>query len=279
MTSAGLNTSKDYALCYHDMGFSVFVLQNPDSEGRTIQQLKARKKPAVNWELYQIMRPSKIQLDRWFAKNPNYNVGIVTGSISKIVALDVDGPTAGKQVEEARMKMSTNLRIAFDHTMVNKTGSGGAHIIFRVEDDISDISQKKLWTDGKPHSEIKLQGNGHYIVGAPSLHPDGDDKVYQWNGETPALITRQELNELIRLLGGGGSGTVSRLEGNFPPSNFEAPDQRPFTTEEMLRLFKWVKPLYIPGDRDAIILYLSGAMRKDAGFSHEAARTFFKLLC
>jgi hypothetical protein len=65
MTTSALNSPKDYALYYQDseeLGFSVFVLQNPEDGGRTEEQLKARKKPAVLWDLYQIMRPSKYKL-------------------------------------------------------------------------------------------------------------------------------------------------------------------------------------------------------------------------
>src|SRR5919106_2133696 len=198
MTTTALNTPKDYALCYHDMKLSVFLLNNPETG--TAVRLESRKRPVGDWKLYQIMRASKRLIEKWFSHNPNYNLMIVTGSVSKIVALDVDGPTACKRVEDKRMEMSTNLRVAFDNTMVNKTGSGGLHIIFRIEEDesIDDISQITIWTDGQPHSEIKLQGNGHYIVAAPSIHPNGN--AYEWNGKHPDLITRQELNELIRLL-------------------------------------------------------------------------------
>src|ERR671922_2790965 len=121
MTSTTLNTPKDYAEHYSkEYGFSVFVLQNPETG--TEVELKNRKRPAVNWELFNIMRPSQIQLDRWFSKNPNYNLAAATGSISKMVGLDVDGPNAAKRIEEKRMEMSTNLRMALDNTMMNKTG-------------------------------------------------------------------------------------------------------------------------------------------------------------
>src|SRR5688572_28645444 len=197
MTTAALNTPKDYAMYYHgskELGFSVFVLQNPDDEGRTKEQLKTRKKPAVLWDLYQIMRPSKIQIERWFAKNPNYNVAVATGNISSIIAFDVDGPTAKKRLEEKRLEMSTNLRVALDNTMVNRTGSGGAHIIFRLDEPIG-MSQKVIWSDGQAHSQILIQGNGHYLVMPPSRHPNGN--LYEWNGKAPHLITTQELNEFI----------------------------------------------------------------------------------
>src|SRR5215203_2611687 len=279
MTTAALNSPKDHALYYHDLGFSVFVLRN--SATATEVQLRDRKRPAVLWDLYQIMRPNKIQIERWFSKNPDYNIAIVTGSISKIIAFDVDGHTAVKRVEEKRVEMSKNLQVALDHTMVNRTGSGGTHIIFRVEEDISDISQKKLWSDGKEHSQILMQGNEHYIVAAPSIHPNG--KKYEWNGQEPELITRQELNELIRLLSAPGmvieeSIKPSRtLSANFAVSLHEQ-EERHFSTEDIQRLVKWIKPLYIPGDRDHIVMFLSGTMRKDAGYSHEDTSNFFKLL-
>src|SRR5215204_7049691 len=190
MTTAALNSPKDYAFYYHDskeLGFSVSILQ-----------IKSRKKPAVFWDLYQIMRPSKIQIERWFAKNPNYNIAVATGNISNnIIAIDIDGPTAKKRLEEKRLAMSTNLRVALDNTMVNRTGSGGVHIIFRL-DEPTDISQKAIWSDGQAHSQILMQGNGHYIVMPPSRHPNGNR--YEWNGKAPSLLTTQELNEFIRLL-------------------------------------------------------------------------------
>jgi Bifunctional DNA primase/polymerase, N-terminal len=81
MTTAALSSPKDYAMHYTaEYGFSVFVLRN--HEAGTESELKDRKKPAINWELYQIMRASQIQIERWFSKNPNYNVAVATGGIS-----------------------------------------------------------------------------------------------------------------------------------------------------------------------------------------------------
>ena len=287
MTIAALNSPKDYALYYHDskeLGFSVFVLQNPEN-GETVEQLKARKKPAVFWDLYQIMRPSKIQIERWFAKNPNYNVAVATGNISNnIIAFDVDGPTAKKRLEDKRLEMSTNLRIALDNTMVNRTGSGGTHIIFRL-DEPADISQKVIWSDGQAHSQILLQGNGHYLVMPPSRHPNG--KRYEWNGRAPHLITTKELNEFILLL---RPSTVNQQQEVVPrppsilqqkrldPTRVNLPT-RTLTPDKMKGLLSWVKPYYTPGTRDHIIFYLSGMIRKNGGYSLDIARMFIKLLC
>jgi hypothetical protein len=270
MTTAALNTPKDYALCYHDMGFSLFVLMNPETG--TEVQLRDRKRPAVKWELYQIMRPSKIQIERWFSKNPKYNLALVMGRISgNAVSFDVDGPIANKRVEVQRMKMSSTLRDALDNTMMIKTGGGGMQIIFRVEGEgtIDDISQKRVWSDGKPHSEILMQGNEHYIIPEPSIHPNNNR--YQWNGKEPQTITRQQLDEFIRLVGAADKKMQSRPDDVVASSardiqQRQRGEERTLTPEEMQRLFAWVKPLYLPGDRDFIIYHLSGTMRKDAGY-------------
>src|SRR5919106_2696874 len=277
MTTTALNTPKDYALCYHDMKLSVFLLNNPETG--TELQLESRKKPVVDWKLYQVMRPSKRLIEKWFSHNPNYNLMIVTGSVSKIVALDVDGPTAAKRLEEKRMQMSTNLRIAFDNTMVNKTGSGGLHVIFRIEDPIDDISQLTLWEDGQEHSEIKLQGNRHYIVAAPSIHPNGNK--YEWNEKQPYLITRKELDELIRLLSPQGVQTTTSREprppsGWFPGDN--SVEARTLSAKDIERLLTTLKPRYINGRRHRITLGYSGFLRK-CGYSLQAVEEFCVIVC
>jgi hypothetical protein len=89
MTSTSLSTPKDYAAHYSKQyGFSVFILQNQDIG--TESELKNRKRPVVSWELYQIMRASQTQFDRWFSKNPNYNLAVAMGPVSKAVGFDVD---------------------------------------------------------------------------------------------------------------------------------------------------------------------------------------------
>jgi P4 family phage/plasmid primase-like protien len=284
MTEVSLNTPEDYALYYlREFGVSVFIIKSdPPAD---------RKKPAVKWDLYKIMRPSQKQLERWFAKNPNYNVAVATGNISNnIIGFDVDGPTAKKRVEERRPEMSTNLRVAFDNTMVNRTGSGGAHIIFRL-DEPTGISQKVIWSDEQAHSQILMQGNGHYLVMPPSRHPNGNH--YEWNGNAPHLITQQELYEFIRLVGSqsmreryshtavGSAQSKENNNNNVSESQTttaaaEGPS-RTLNPEQMQELLSWVKPFYTPGNRDHIVFYLSGMMRK-ANFSLETARRFISLL-
>lgn len=86
-----MNTPKEYALYYlQELGFSVFPLRNePAAE---------RKRPILAWEAFQKRLPSVSEIEQWFTFNANYNLAIVTGNISKIVVIDVDGPNAAERI-------------------------------------------------------------------------------------------------------------------------------------------------------------------------------------
>jgi P4 family phage/plasmid primase-like protien len=273
MTNTALCTPKDYALYYRNqLGFSVFIVKSdPPAD---------RKKPVLEWKAYQNRLPSSEDIEGWFRfNNGNYNVAIVTGNISQAIAFDIDGK--GKErLEEKIPGMSTNLRVAIRNTMVNKTGSGGLHIIFKIDYPI-DLGQKVLWKDNASEdSEIRLKGNGGYIVMPPSIHENG--KRYEWNEKEPHLITTQELNELIRLLSPlpPHNKTEFNLVRTTNTNSLEAPttNDRTLSNDKMQELLYWVKPYYNPGSRNDIIFYLSGMMRIH-GLSHETTGAFVDLLC
>ncbi|MDQ3902253.1 MAG: bifunctional DNA primase/polymerase [Thermoproteota archaeon] len=158
-----------------------------------------------------------------------------------------------------------------------------------MEDSIIDVlGTDILWTDGKPHSEIKILGNGHYIVAAPSRHPNG--KLYEWNEKTPDLITKDELQEFIRLVANDSMTKkipIMMGEHNDKDNNSEGQITTTLTTvtaaasskEILQELFEVVKPLYVDGSRDELIFCLSGFMRKEGSFSLEDCKEFFTMLC
>jgi hypothetical protein len=307
-----LKTPKDFALYYKEKFGCLFPLRNPDVEedkeddNEEIKKQKAtirknRKRPAVDWELYQTMRPSIIQIDRWFTKNPNYNLALPTGWMTGIIAIDVDGDTAKQRIREKLEIASINLSSAFRNTMMNITGSGGRHFIFRIaeeegedsaEDIIENITSTVIWANDEAHSQIRIQGNGSYIVAPPSRHPNGN--YYTWNEKTPEPLTRQELLEFIRLVSANPhnvkiplkqqqqqqqSNEISSSPVGIVPSadinntNTNAP------AEIIQELYEAIRPYYIPGERNDIIFSLSGWMRKDGHFSLADCEALVTLLC
>jgi P4 family phage/plasmid primase-like protien len=273
MENNNLNSPKEYALYYlQNLGISIFPLRsNPPAE---------RKEPVLGWRAFITRHPSVQEIEQWFIFNPSYNIALVTGNISKIIAIDVDGETAKKRIEDKLGAMSEDLKKVLNETMVTKTGGGGLHIVFRLAEP-TDISQKTIWRTNENHTQILLQGNGHYVVAAPSIHPNGNR--YEWNDKELKPITKQQLDEFIELVGltelihettelnpaAGGERTSS--------TNYSTEEARTLTPEQMQNLLWCVQPVYIPGDRNDIIYHLPGAMRKES-ITHQSTRQFVTLL-
>src|SRR3972149_2721060 len=99
------------ALWYAKQGYSVFPT------GRN-------KRPLLKWEKYQKERATEAQIREWWTKNPDANIGIVTGAISGIVVVDID---TEEGYEEIKKYISETLV-----TPTAKTPKGGQHLYFKL---------------------------------------------------------------------------------------------------------------------------------------------------
>lgn len=144
-----MNEFLEAALYYRSLGWSVIPIRPKD------------KKPAIKWEQYQSERASAEQIRAWWKKWPRANVGIVAGSISGIIVLDVDGPEGRASLEGKDLPPTT----------CTTTGSGGAHYIFKHPGgEVRNFARRLPGLD--------LRGDGGYIVAPPSVHPSGG--IYEW---------------------------------------------------------------------------------------------------
>jgi hypothetical protein len=135
-----------------------------------------------------------------------------------------------------------------------KTGSGNTNLIFRFDPDEFSIGDELantiLWKDSSinqnNHSEIRLKGEGGYIVVPPSIHEN--DKAYKLvNSINPILLTRSQIKKIIDL-----------FSKNKDIKN------------DILQIVKILGTHYNNGIRNDLILYLSGWLRK-LGVSLEIA--------
>lgn len=132
-----------------------------DSRGLCLIPIRAgTKKPAVrSWKQYQLVRPDKAQLKKWFANN-NRNIAVILGEVSNGLACrDFDTMAeydkwAGAYPDLA--KMLPTVRTA-----------KGMHVYFEAH-----IEGIKHIANGE------LRGKGGCCLLPPSVHPDG--QVYQW---------------------------------------------------------------------------------------------------
>jgi hypothetical protein len=81
------------------------------------------KRPLVGWREFQYRRADPAQIDAWFARWPDANVGIVTGRVSGLVVIDVDAQHGGLESLQA-LKASQQLTVP---TVEAVTGGGGRH--------------------------------------------------------------------------------------------------------------------------------------------------------
>lgn len=151
------------------------------------------KRPALKtWLPYQRTFPEYSTINQWFrSSNSNFNVGVVTGSISNLAIVDLDS-------EEAFYKLIKHAPWMKDEVIV-RTGKG-YHFWF------------KLW-EYHPTVTFKLEGvtchlkiNGSYCVAPPSIHESGreytfiDDKSDEWI--TRSTVDIEEIKVAIKNAGG-----------------------------------------------------------------------------
>jgi hypothetical protein len=130
--------------------------------GFSVIPIKPNKKPFISWTEFQKRKPSPTEVRSWWTKWPRANVGIVTGTISRIIVFDEDGPEAQAFIKEQG---------GFPITPQSKTHKGHHYFLkYPPELRVSNSSNKKLLLD--------VRGNGGYIVAPPSIHPSGHQ--YRW---------------------------------------------------------------------------------------------------
>lgn len=164
------------AIAYMRLGWSVIPIRARD------------KRPNIRWQRFQSIRADTPQIEEWFRRWPDANLGIVTGSISGLVVLDVDPEHGGN--DSLRQLESTHGRLP--RTVAATTGSGGLHLYFAHPGGV--LRNRVAVAKG-----IDVRGDGGYVVAPPSVHPNG--RTYCWRpGQGPADLEPAPLAGWLREL-------------------------------------------------------------------------------
>lgn len=156
------------ALEYCAYGWSVIPLRY---EGST----EDKKKPLLlSWEPYQRKPATHKQVEDWWSQWPRANVGIITGAVSGLVAVDLDGPHAGDLLRQAGIDLGLTATVQT---------ARGSHFLFR-HPGYKVGNRARLLSDGNG-SGVDIRGDAGYIVAPPSIH--GSGVVYQWSTPQSAL--------------------------------------------------------------------------------------------
>lgn len=130
----------------------------------------AGKHPIVN-DWVNEASTDEAKIDAWFQKWPWANIGVATGPLSRIVAIDVDRQHDGGHSIFDLERQHGN----FPRTVRSLTGGGGEHIIFEFPAGLEVPSRRGIFQG------VDVRGNGGFIVVPPSRHQSGRD--YAWDAE------------------------------------------------------------------------------------------------
>lgn len=156
--AAEAKNMKEWALHYAEMGLAVFPLVCRD------------KVPAVVGGC-KVATTERTTIERWWDKNPQYNIGIATGNKSSglvVIDLDVDKNKGIDGYDVLRDWQNKHGKLP--ETWQSITGRGGYHYFYK--DAIVHSNRVGLYEGGD------IRGEGGYIVAPPSVHPNGN--IYEW---------------------------------------------------------------------------------------------------
>jgi len=150
------------ALEYRALGWSVFPVGKD-------------KRPLFAWKKYQTERATAKEIQEWFVRYPNMNLGVATGALSGLVVLDLD-IKHGWNFKRLR-ELGYNLPL----TAAARTGNGGEHFFFKQPTVDIPNSEGQLFGEG-----VDIRGKGGFVVLAPSVtaykDKNGKDSggSYEW---------------------------------------------------------------------------------------------------
>jgi hypothetical protein len=155
----------DAALDYAKRGISVIPLHGIVDERCTCGKAdctKPGKHPIGSWKQAQSERASAEELAAAFSRQPNANIGIVTGAISNLVVIDIDGPDGFASISSIEGEPPLVPTV--------KTGNG-YHLYGRHPGGT-------LKNFVKSHPGLDGRADGGYVVAPASRHASG--REYHW---------------------------------------------------------------------------------------------------
>lgn len=174
-------TNHDAALAYASAGWLVFPLHHILPTGACSCGTRCSdpgKHPRVPWK--DNATTDADQIDRWWSKWPDANIGVVTGPDSGIWVLDLDNKKSVDIGDGLLIGQGTHsLRVLEDmygslpETLTQITGSGGQHFVFAYPDTDQPYGNRAALVPG-----VDVRGAGGYIVAPPSNHKSG--ARYTW---------------------------------------------------------------------------------------------------
>jgi Bifunctional DNA primase/polymerase, N-terminal/DnaB-like helicase C terminal domain len=144
------------------------------SKGLSIIPTGKDKKPCILWKEFCDRLATWEEVEGWFEKFPDMQLGMVCGKISRITVLDVEAEGGEKEW----MKLPQNCPIV-------KSGSGGRHYWY--------LYDKSIKTGARLEGDVGFcdcRNDGGYVILPPSISEKGS---YEWIQKVPPCRFPREL--------------------------------------------------------------------------------------
>ena len=164
--SANLETNFDWALAYALCGWCVFPLYSIQNGRCTCGRdcgKNAGKHPRAKGG-FKAATTDVRQIQAWWRKWPDADIGIATGALSGLIVIDIDGANG-----LATLKALVDRHGALPRTAFVKTGRGW-HVYLAIPARCERIP----CSNG---DELDIRADGGYCVAPPSVHACGH--IYQ----------------------------------------------------------------------------------------------------
>ena len=156
--------------------------------GYAVIPVARTKKPLVPWDEFQTRRPRPDELQTWWDKWPDANVGIVTGKISGLTVIDCDSPGGIDSVA----------KVAGDK-FVAPTVQTSRGVQYYCQFEPKAVNRHTVMED------VDIRSEGGFVVAPPSVHASG--KTYAW--VEPFTLENVPLPFVPATLLGRGDGVAS----------------------------------------------------------------------
>lgn len=217
------------------------------------------KKPLIPWMVYQQRQPTEDEVRLWWSRVPTAGVAVITGCVSSVVVVDVDGPRGEASVSE----------LAGVVTVGSRTGRG-RHLWFRHPGG-------RVASRAGVRRGVDIRGDGGYVIVPRSWHSSG--RRYEWvEGRGPGDVELQPVPEWVMTApppsprGRSSSAWVELLAGVDEGGRNDAAARlgglllgKGFTEEESLALAEcWNRANRPPLSRDELACVVASVARAHA---------------
>ena len=169
-----MSSLRDSALAYAARGWRVFPLHGIADGACTCGRVGCSspgKHPRVRRGLHEATT-DPAEIDKWWTRWPDANIGVVTGPVSGFVVIDLDEPDSAVSV--ARLEL---LGHHLSPTLTAMTGVG-RHLYYATELVLTNTTRRLPGID-EDLAGIDLRADGGYVVAPPSTHVSGT--TYEWS--------------------------------------------------------------------------------------------------